>query len=91
VGTLDELFEAATLIQCRKIGSFPLILIGEKFWDGFRRWGQFMIQEGVFARHEIGFGRIADPPRQVVELIKQSLPPAVKARLKPLLAAQNQH
>jgi uncharacterized protein (TIGR00730 family) len=36
LGTLDELFEAATLIQCRKIGPFPLILVGGKFWKGLR-------------------------------------------------------
>ena len=34
LGTLDELFEAATLIQCGKIGPFPLILMGTRFWEG---------------------------------------------------------
>lgn len=56
LGTLDELFEAATLIQCGKIGPFPIILMGSKFWDGMRWWGQEMMKEGVFAREEIGFG-----------------------------------
>ena len=36
LGTLDELFEAATLIQCRKIGPFPLVLLGSEFWSGLR-------------------------------------------------------
>jgi predicted Rossmann-fold nucleotide-binding protein len=36
-GTLDEMFEAATLIQCRKIGPFPLILLGSKFWENLRQ------------------------------------------------------
>ena len=84
LGTLDELFEAATLIQCRKIGPFPLVLMGEKFWDGFRTWGEYMMEQGVFARDEIGFGRITDSPREAVELILRSLPPAVKRSLKPL-------
>jgi len=39
LGTLDELFEAATLIQCGKIGPFPVILIGKRFWAGLRQWG----------------------------------------------------
>ena len=82
LGTLDELFEAATLIQCRKIGPFPLILMGETFWEGMRRWGQFMMAEGVFARDEIGFGHVTDSPKEAVDLIVRSLPPAVRKRLK---------
>jgi uncharacterized protein (TIGR00730 family) len=83
LGTLDELFEAATLIQCRKIGPFPIILMGTKFWDGMRKWGQFMMKEGVFAKEEIGFGYVTDSPRQAVDLIVRSLPPAVRDHLKP--------
>ena len=33
-GTFDELFEAITLIQTRKIGKFPIILVGKKYWGG---------------------------------------------------------
>src|SRR4029077_20559875 len=84
LGTLDELFEAATLIQCQKIGPFPVILMGEKFWAGLRQWGQFMMREGVFAKDEIGFGYVTDSPREAVDLVVRSLPPAVKARLRPL-------
>jgi uncharacterized protein (TIGR00730 family) len=81
LGTLDELFEAATLVQCKKIGPFPIILLGEKFWDGMRKWGQFMMQQGVFAKDEIGFGRVTDSPREAVDLILRSLPPVVRERL----------
>jgi len=84
LGTLDELFEAATLIQCRKIGPFPLILMGARFWKGMREWGQLMMRAGVFARDEIGFGYVTDSPREAVELIVRSLPAAVRARLKPM-------
>jgi predicted Rossmann-fold nucleotide-binding protein len=84
LGTLDELFEAATLIQCRKIGPFPLILIGSKFWQGMRQWGQSMMKEGVFAREEIGFGYVTDSPKEAVDLIVRSLPLAVRKRLKPV-------
>ena len=84
LGTLDELFEAATLIQCGKIGPFPLILMGEKFWDGMRQWAQFMMAEGVFARDEIGFGHVTDSPKEAVDLIVRGLPPSVRACLKPL-------
>jgi uncharacterized protein (TIGR00730 family) len=37
-GTFDELFEAITLIQTRKIGKFPIILVGEKYWGGLLKW-----------------------------------------------------
>jgi len=38
VGTLDELFEAITLIQTKKIGKFPIILVGKSFWEGLIDW-----------------------------------------------------
>jgi uncharacterized protein (TIGR00730 family) len=84
LGTLDEMFEAATLMQCHKIGPFPLIMMGARFWEGMRRWGQAMMKEGVFERDEIGFGYITDSPKEAVDLIVDGLPPAVKERLKPL-------
>ncbi len=37
-GTFDEMFEAMTLIQTKKIGSFPIILVGEKYWSGLVKW-----------------------------------------------------
>ncbi len=84
LGTLDELFEAATLIQCQKIGPFPLILMGSKFWKGLREWGQEMMREGVFARSEIGFGYVTDSPKEAVNLIVLSLPETVRKCLQPL-------
>jgi len=83
LGTLDELFEAATLIQCQKIGPFPLVLMGAKFWAGLQRWGRFMMEQGVFTQDELGFGRITDSPAEAVDLIVRSLPAAVCARLRP--------
>ena len=84
LGTLDELFEAATLIQCKKIGPFPLVLIGTKFWDGMRQWGRYMMQQGVYTQEEIGFGRVTDSPKEAVELVLAGQPPSVKKCLKPI-------
>ena len=84
LGTLDELFEAATLIQCWKIGPFPLILMGSRFWKGLREWGQEMMKEGVFAREEIDFGYITDSPEEAVDLIVRSQPPTLRRQLKPI-------
>ncbi len=83
LGTLDELFEAATLIQCRKIGPFPVILMSTRFWAGLRKWGQEMMKEGVFARDEIGFGYVTDSPKEAVDLVVRSLPATARRSLKP--------
>ena len=86
LGTLDELFEAATLVQCGKIGPFPVILMGKSFWDGMRRWGQFMMKQGVFTQEEISFGYVTDSPAEAVDVIRRSLTPEVCCRLVPLAA-----
>jgi uncharacterized protein (TIGR00730 family) len=86
LGTLDELFEAATLMQCGKVGPFPLVLVGGRFWDGLRRFGRFMVKQGVFAADELGFGHVTDSPRQAVDRIVRALAPAVRERLAPVSA-----
>jgi predicted Rossmann-fold nucleotide-binding protein len=60
------------------------VLVGERFWDGLRRFGHFMVQEGVFAAAELGFGHVTDSPRDAVERVVRALPPAVRDRLVPL-------
>jgi uncharacterized protein (TIGR00730 family) len=83
LGTLDELFEAATLIQCKKIGPFPVILMDRKFWKGLQNWGQYMMKHEVFEKSELGFGRITDSPQEAVDLILRSIPPGVRRLLTP--------
>lgn len=78
LGTLDELFEAATLVQCGKIGPFPVILMGSAFWRGLREWLQDVMATGVFDRDEIRFGHITDSPQEAVEFILASLPEALR-------------
>lgn len=84
LGTLDELFEAATLIQCGKIGPFPLILLGREFWNGMRDFLLFMVEQGVFDAKEVGFGRIVDSPKEAVEMVVRSMPPSLREHLKPI-------
>jgi len=84
LGTLDELFEAATLLQCSKIGPFPLVLVGRKFWQGMRDFLLFMVDQGVFGTEEVGFARITDSAEEAVESILRSLPPGLKNNLKRL-------
>lgn len=84
LGTLDELFEAATLIQCKKIGPFPVILMGESFWKGMRQWGLFLKKQGVFTEDEVRFGWVTDSPAGAIDVIRRSLSPAIRERLMPL-------
>jgi len=86
LGTLDELFEAATLLQCGKVGPFPLVLVGREFWSGMRDFLLFMVKQGVFGAEEVGFARITDSADEAVELVVRSLPAALKNRLHPIEA-----
>src|SRR5215470_12716662 len=86
LGTLDELFEAATLLQCGKVGPFPLVLVGREFWRGMRDFLLFMVEQGVFGAEEVGFARITDSADEAVELVIRSLPRAIKDRLNPIEA-----
>ncbi|HZO13844.1 MAG TPA: TIGR00730 family Rossman fold protein [Polyangiaceae bacterium] len=84
LGTLDELFEAATLIQCRKIGPFPLVLMGERFWESLRRFGHDMVNQGTFDADELGFGLVTDSAVEAVDRIVHSLPASFRKRLTPV-------
>jgi len=84
LGTLDELFEAATLLQCGKIGPFPLVLVGREFWQGMRDFLLFMVEQGVFRANEVGFARITDSAEEAVDSVVRSLPQALRKQLHPI-------
>ncbi|MEP4531809.1 MAG: TIGR00730 family Rossman fold protein [Cyclobacteriaceae bacterium] len=52
-GTLDELFEAITLIQTQKIGKFPIVLVGHSFWDGLIDWIKKVLLEEAHNINEV--------------------------------------
>lgn len=87
-GTLDEMFEAATLIQCRKIGPFPLILIGENFWKNLIEMMYDMQREGAISEEDTGFGFVTDSPAEAVRMILSSQPAAVTERLTAVKASR---
>src|SRR4030095_7515217 len=86
LGTLDELFEAATLLQCGKIGPFPLVLVGREFWNGMRNFLLFMVEQGVFGAEEVGFARINDFAEDTAQSVVRSLPSMLRNRLRPIQA-----
>ncbi len=72
-GTLDELFEALTLIQTRKIKNFPVVLVGSEYWRGMMGWiEQMMLVEGMIARPDLGLLQITDSPSEAVDMISRS-------------------
>ncbi len=69
-GTLDELFEAITLIQTNKIGKFPIILVGRSFWKGLIDWiKSTMLNAGNISKKDLELIRIVDTEEEVVEII----------------------
>jgi len=71
-GTMDELFEALTLIQTKKIKSFPLILMGSEYWQGLLDWlKKTMLAEGKISPIDFDLIQVVDEPEEVVKLIKK--------------------
>ena len=69
-GTLDELFEALTLIQTRKVRNFPLILFGSHYWGGLRDWVEHsMVARGNIDERDMGFLQVTDSPEEAVRII----------------------
>jgi len=70
-GTLDELFEAITLIQTKKIGKFPIILVGTSFWAGLMDWIKDMMlhKNGNISEEDLDLFKIVDTPDEVVDVI----------------------
>jgi uncharacterized protein (TIGR00730 family) len=69
-GTLDELFEALTLIQTRKIRDFPVVLFGTKYWEGMMNWiREFALTENKISQADLGLLHLTDSPSEAVQLI----------------------
>ena len=69
-GTLDELFEAITLIQTHKIEKFPIVIVGSDFWKGLIDWiKQTMLAMGNISPHDLDLITLADTEEEVVEII----------------------
>jgi uncharacterized protein (TIGR00730 family) len=68
-GTMDELFEALTLIQTGKALSFPVVLCGSAHWAGLIRWIQsHMREQGLISRDDMDLLHLSDSPAEIVEL-----------------------
>ena len=72
-GTLDELFEALTLIQTGKVSSFPVVLVGKAYWQGLVDWlSTTMVREGKIGPGDLKLFHVTDDPAEVLRLIQQA-------------------
>jgi uncharacterized protein (TIGR00730 family) len=69
-GTLDETFDALTLIQTGRVRNFPLVLVGSDYWSGLAGWLRERVAgEGKIAPGDADLLQVTDDPEQVVEIV----------------------
>src|ERR1700722_11734502 len=72
-GTLDELFEAVTLVATGKITRFPIVLVGSEYWGGLLDWiKQRVMADGNIHPEELDLIQIADTAADVLRVIKKA-------------------
>lgn len=73
-GTLDELFEAITLIQTRRIKSFPIVLVGSSYWAGLVDWlRDQMLAAQTIKEDDLHIFQILDDPDEIIRYIKRTV------------------
>ena len=71
-GTMDEFFEAITLVQTRRIDPFPIILVGSEYWKGLVQWMEkTMLSNKAIDRSDLKIFSVADTPQEVVSIINK--------------------
>jgi uncharacterized protein (TIGR00730 family) len=69
-GTMDELTEALTLIQTKKIGRFPIVMVGRKFWHGMVGWiKDVLVKEEMINAEDLNLFNVVDTPEEAVKVI----------------------
>ena len=72
-GTMDELFEALTLIQTGKIKNFPVILFGVSYWKGLLDWArQTLLAEGKVSEEDLLLLTSTDDPERVRDIVQEA-------------------
>jgi uncharacterized protein (TIGR00730 family) len=72
-GTLDEMFEALTLVQTGKIWHFPVVLVGKEFWSGLTDWiGGAMLDGGNISPEDVARLHVVDTPEEVCDAISSA-------------------
>ncbi|MFL5665445.1 MAG: TIGR00730 family Rossman fold protein [Ktedonobacteraceae bacterium] len=72
-GTMDELFEALTLIQTKKVSHFPVILYDSKYWSGLINWiRETMFKGDKISAHDLDLLRISDDAKEICQIVRES-------------------
>ena len=75
MGTLDELFEAVTLVQTRKVTSFPIVCLGTDYWGGLIEWlREAVAGRGNISPADIDLLQLTDDPAEAVRLVSAQTP-----------------
>jgi hypothetical protein len=72
LGTLDELFEALTLVQTQKVTSFPVVLIGREYWSGLIDWLRHSADDGKMTHQDVDLIRLVDEVDEAVEIMVEA-------------------
>lgn len=71
-GTLDELFEAITLVQTNRVGAFPVILVGKTYWKGLVSWiKNTLLSEGAIDEADMKLFTVVDTPQEAMAAIEK--------------------
>lgn len=69
-GTLDEFFEALTLMQTSKVHPIPLVMFGSEYWEGLLAWMKnTMLRNGAVSDEDFSFIKVTDDPREVISIM----------------------
>ncbi|MBF6327321.1 TIGR00730 family Rossman fold protein [Nocardia transvalensis] len=86
-GTLDELFEALTLVQTRKITRFPIVLFGTRYWSGLVDWLRDSLQgSGKISPGDLGLLHVTDSVEEVIDIVVR----AAESRAENALGTEDQ-
>jgi uncharacterized protein (TIGR00730 family) len=70
-GTLDEFFEALTLVQTDRIDRFPVILVGKKHWKGLQNWIEdTLVKKDLISDNDPDLFKVVDEPEEVIKIIE---------------------
>ena len=81
-GTLDELFEALTLVQTKKITTFPIVLVGTEYWGGLVQWlKETVAKERCISPEDLDLFTLTDDPDEAVDIVFSAMNEAAQERL----------
>lgn len=81
-GTLDELFEAITLVQTQKIAHFPIVLVGKEYWGGLLEWVRnTMLPRGTIGQRDLDLIYLTDDLDEVLSYVEEHTKPGQEPRI----------